>query len=117
MVGPDDARVAHVDDRGVLQVQSDPEGHEQDERHRHPAHRHAGHERLRTGTRLEAGERHPHQQIREERVHERHRDVDPPLVEVELREAKAEQDGEIEVNEAQWPPRIEEGRHEEERER
>ena len=116
-VGPDRARVAHVDHGRVLHVQPDPEGHEQHER-RPPASASAARARAPPPRpRPEPGQQGAHQQVGEQRVHERHRDLDPPLVEVELGDAEAEQHQQVEVDEPQRPARVDEGQQEERRQR
>ena len=116
-VGPDHARVAHVHDHRVGHVQPDPEHHQQHEAHHEPAGARVGHQALPARARPEAGQGEPEQQVAEQRVHERDRHAHVALVEEVLGHAEGEQHEQVEVEQAEGPPRVHERQHEEQRER
>ena len=116
-IGADDVGEADVDDLRIDDVHADPEDGQNDRRDREPAHRDHGDQRARTLPRPEPRDQHPHEQIPEDRVDERDRPDDLALVEEELRDREREQDQQVEMQQAEGAPRVEEGQHEEDAER
>ena len=82
-----------------------------DQEHEHdrqPRERHVGHERPGALARPEARPQHPHEQVEQHRVHQRHRRLDLAAVEEHVRDAEAEQHEQVEVQQAKRPPEVDE---------
>ena len=113
-VRPDDARVPDVDHARVRHVQRDAEAHQEQDCEREPGDRDQRHEAASARpARAEPDPQHPHEQVREHGVHERHRDRDLPAVEEEVRRTEGEQREQVEVQHAERPPRVHERQQEE----
>ena len=112
-VGPHGPRVAHVDHVRVGHVQADPEGHEEHQRHRQHRHWEVGNEPPLPLARPEACEQHPHQQIEQHRVDQRHRHTDLSPVEEHVRGPEGKQHEQVEVQQPQRPAEVDERQQEE----
>jgi hypothetical protein len=111
-IGAHHARVAHVDHIVRRHVHEDPERHERDEADREPAGASVWDQRIAPDPWTQAGPEHPHEQVAEHRIDQRHGREHQPLVEEEVRDAEREQHQQVQMEQAERPPQVEEGRHE-----
>ena len=92
---------------------ADAEAEQEDERDREPADRHEQAQRL--GARRAAAQadpQHAAEQVDQQRIGERDRDVDAPVVEEGEREPKRSEHEQVEVQQPQRPARVDERRDE-----
>ena len=114
LVGTDHARVADVDHVAVGRVQADAESDEKERGDRQPAPRDVEPQRLGRCRRApEPDPQQPRQQIAEQRVAERDRQIQARVVEERERRAEADERQQIRVQPAKWSPHVEERQHEE----
>jgi hypothetical protein len=108
-VGADHARVAHVDHVRVGHVERHPEADQEQDAQREGRRGQDGHQPLSPLARAKPHPGHPREEVDQHRIHQRHRPEDLPLVEEDVGDAEAEQHQQVEVEQPEWPPRIEEG--------
>ena len=116
-VGADDARVADVDDVGVRDVEPDAKADEEEQPDDQPRRRHEQAQRIAAAAAPQPDPQHAREQVDQQRIGERHRDVDVGVVEEGHADPEGHEHGEVEVAHPQQPAPIDERHDEEQRER
>ena len=117
LAGADDARVADVDDVRVGDVEPDPEADEKDDPDGEPVPGHEQPQRLVRSPPAAREQEQAHEQVEEERVHERDGHPEIRVVEEGDRDREPEQHEQIEVQQGGPSPPGDEREHEEEAQR
>ena len=103
LVGTDHPGIPDIDHVGSEDVQADPQADQKDGRGQQPRGRDGDTQRAARYPDPEGEQQHPHQQVAEKRVHERHRHPDIAVIEEGERDREPEQHQQVDVQ--QPPPR------------